>query len=83
MCVPVCVLECECECVCRQALAFLETERSKQLGIALSKFNKIGLKAVIVAVQEMDDEPLGGLDGVDTLVLNVPKPEEVCVPMCV
>ncbi len=51
--------------------------RSKQLGIGLSKFNKLGFKAVIAAVMSMDDETLGGLDGVETLSLNCPDESEV------
>ena len=60
-----------------KAVTFLTAERSKKLGIGLSKFNKLGFKAVIHAVQHMDDEVLGGLEGIETLVLNVPEPGEV------
>jgi hypothetical protein len=43
----------------------------------MSKFNKLGFKAMIRAVLDMDDETLGGLDGVETLFLNCPEQGEL------
>ncbi len=62
-----------------EVIAFVEPGKARNMGIALSKFNRLGFPAVIKAVMSMDDAPLGGLEGIATLLGNMPDEKEVTV----
>ena len=60
-----------------EVIEFVDSGKARNMGIALSKFNKLGFAAVIKAVMTMDDVTLGGLEGIATLLGNMPDEKEV------
>jgi hypothetical protein len=67
----------------QEVISFLDSGRARNMGIAISKFMKVGFRVTIRAVMAMDDAAVGGVEGIDTLLNNLPEEKEVRSLLCI